>query len=102
VLAIILVMGSKSIRVCKLHEMLKRSMGESLFFQVAGQASGQSVNGSIQGLFCEADQRSVGNCTQPSHAKYSAEQRVNGQKSWRTREVTRAVDRDQLMCGFIS
>jgi hypothetical protein len=97
--------GLESIRVCKLHEMLKRSTGESLFFQVAGQASGQSVVGSIQGLFCEADQRSVGNCTQPSHAKYSAEvfKEVNGQKSpWRTREVTRAVDRDQLMRGFIS
>jgi hypothetical protein len=47
--------GLESIRVCKLHEMLKRSTGESLFFQVAGQASGQSVVGSIQGLFCEAD-----------------------------------------------
>jgi hypothetical protein len=31
--------------------MLKHSTGESLFFQVAGQASGQSVVGSIQGLF---------------------------------------------------
>jgi hypothetical protein len=55
--------------------------------------------------FCEADRRSVGNCRQPSHAKYSAEvfKEVNDQKSpWRTREVTRAVDRDQLMRGFIS
>jgi hypothetical protein len=93
------------IRVCKLHEMLKRSTRESLFFQVAGQASGQSVVDSIQGLFCEADQQSVGNCTQPSHTKYSVEvfKEVNGQKSpWRTREVTRAVDCDQLMRGFIS
>jgi hypothetical protein len=55
--------GLESIRVYKLHEMLKRSTGESLFFQVASQVSGQSVDGSIQGLFCEADQRSVGNCT---------------------------------------
>jgi hypothetical protein len=31
--------------------MPKRSMGESLFFQVAGQASGQNVVGSIQDLF---------------------------------------------------
>jgi hypothetical protein len=55
--------------------------------------------------FCEADQRSVGSCRQPSHAKYSAEvfKEVNDHKSlWRTREVTRAVDRDQLMHGFIS
>ena len=65
--------GLESIQVCKLHEMLKRSTGESLFFQVAGQTSGQSVFGSIQGLFCEADQRSVGNCSQPSHAKYIVE-----------------------------
>jgi hypothetical protein len=35
------------------YEMLKRSMGESLFFQVAGQASGQNVVGSIQGLFAK-------------------------------------------------
>jgi hypothetical protein len=96
--------GLESIQVCKLHKMLKRSTGESLFFQVAGQASGQSV-GSIQGLFCEADQRSVGNRSHLSHAKYSAKffKEVNAQKSpWRTREVARAVDHDQLMRGFIS
>jgi hypothetical protein len=97
--------GLERIRVCKLHEMLKRSTGESLFFQVAGQASGQSVVDSIQGLFCEADRWLVGNRTQPSHAKHSAEdfKEVNGQNSpWRTREVTRVVDRDRLMRGFIS
>jgi hypothetical protein len=85
--------------------MLKRSTGESLFFQVAGQASGKNVVGSIQGLFCEVDRWLVGNRNQPSHAKYSAEvfKEVNGQKSpWRTREVTRVVDRDQLMHGSIS
>jgi hypothetical protein len=37
------------------HEMPKRSTGESLFFQVAGQASGQNVVGSIQDLFYKAD-----------------------------------------------
>ena len=43
--------GLKSIQVYKLHEMLKLSTGESLFFQVAGQASGQNVIDSVQGLF---------------------------------------------------
>jgi hypothetical protein len=54
--------------------------------------------------FCEADRRSVGNCSQPSHAKYSVEvfKEVNGQKSlWRTHEVARVVDHDQLMRGFM-
>jgi hypothetical protein len=40
-----------------------------------------------------------------SHTKYSTKvfKEVNGQKSlWRTCEVTRAVDRDPLMRGFIS
>ena len=90
--------GLESIRVCKLQEMLKHSARESLFFQVAGQASGKSVVGNIQGLFCEADQWSVGNCTQPSHAKYSAEvvKEVNGQKSlWKTRKIMRAIDSKQ-------
>jgi hypothetical protein len=41
----------ESIRVCKLHEMIKRSTRKSLFFQVEDQASGQNVVGSIQGLF---------------------------------------------------
>jgi hypothetical protein len=40
-LAIILVTGSRSMRVCKLHKMLKRSSGEFLFFQVTSQASGE-------------------------------------------------------------
>jgi hypothetical protein len=46
---------------------------ENPCFSNYNQASGQDVFGGIQGLFCEADQRSVGNCSQPSHAKYSAE-----------------------------
>jgi hypothetical protein len=85
--------------------MLKRSTGESLFFQIASQKSGQNVVGSIQGLFCKADQQSVGNCSQPSQAKYSTEvfKEVDGQKyPWRTCEVTRAIDRNQLMRKFIS
>jgi hypothetical protein len=104
-LAIILVMGSRAFGSASCTKCLSAARENPCFFQVAGQASGQSVVGSIQGLFCEADQRSVGNCTQPSHAKYSAEvfKEENGQKSpWRTREVARAVDRDQLMRGFIS
>jgi hypothetical protein len=37
--------------------------------------------------FCKADRRSVGNCSQPSHAKYSADvvKEVNG--------VSRRIDR---------
>jgi hypothetical protein len=40
--------------------MPKRSTGESLFFQVAGQASGKNVVGSVQDLFYKADRRSPG------------------------------------------
>jgi hypothetical protein len=40
--------------------MPKRSTGESLFFQVAGQASGKNVVGSPQDLFYKADRRSPG------------------------------------------
>jgi len=43
-LAIILVMGSISIRMCKLYKVLKRSSEEFLFFQEADQASGQSFD----------------------------------------------------------
>jgi hypothetical protein len=45
--------------------------------------------------FCEADRRSVGNCSQPSHAKYSADvvKEVNG--------VSRRIDRrTDLDCWF--
>ena len=58
-----------------------------------------------QGFIDGAKQRSVGNCSQPSRAKYSAEvfKEVNGRNSpWRTREVTRVVDRDHFKHGFIS
>jgi hypothetical protein len=57
--------------------------------------------GSIDG----EEQRSVGNCSQPSRAKYSAEvfKEVNDRNSpWRTREVMRVVDRDQFKRGIIS
>jgi hypothetical protein len=60
---------------------------------------------SIRVYFCEADRRSVGNCSQPSHAKYSAEvvKEVNGQKSpWRTREIMRVIDSKQYSTVVIS
>jgi hypothetical protein len=47
----------------------------------------------------------VGNCSQPSRAKYSAKffKDVNSRNSpWSTREVTRVVDRDQFKRGIIS
>jgi hypothetical protein len=40
--------------------MPKRNTGESLFFQVVGQASRKNVVGSIQDLFYKADRRSLG------------------------------------------
>jgi hypothetical protein len=58
-----------------------------------------------QGFIDRAEQRSMGNCSQPSRAKYSAEvfKEVNGRNSpWSTREVTRVVDRDQFKRGIIS
>jgi hypothetical protein len=98
-------MGSRAFGSASCTKCLSAARENSCFFQVANQASGQNVVGSIQGLFCEVDQQLVGNCSQPSHSKYSAEvfKEEDSQKSpWRTRKVARAVDRDQLMRGFIS
>jgi hypothetical protein len=58
-----------------------------------------------KGFIDRAEKRSVGNCSQPSHAKYSTEgfKEVNGRNSpWSTREVMRVVDHDQFKCGIIS
>jgi hypothetical protein len=58
-----------------------------------------------QGFIDEGEQRSVGNCSQPSHTKYSAEvfKEVNGRNyPWSTHEVTRAIDRDHFKRGIIS
>jgi hypothetical protein len=62
VLAIILVMGSRAFGSASCTKCLSTARENSYFFQVAGQVSGQSVVDSIQGLFCEADQRLMDNC----------------------------------------